>query len=156
MSKAPVNRPARRLYNFIVMAAFALLPLLIVAAIGLGIFWLLFGMNACISTTRSRLSVAGLEFKVEETDCDTLAKDASISVYGLDDPGRGRTLLFKYGPESYDLPLPSIEVRDQQTIVIAVPRVSDVDFQLDTWNNHSIRYDIGHIYYSKRDGEHAQ
>jgi hypothetical protein len=57
----------------------------------------------------------------------------------------GRTLLFKCGPASSHLPLPTIEVPDQHTIIIAVPIVSDVVFQRDDWNDHSIRYDIGRI-----------
>jgi hypothetical protein len=96
-----------------------------------------------------------MRFQITETDCSTLGEDASVSVYGFGDPGSNRTLLFEYGPAN-DLRLPTIEVLDQQTIVIAVPSVSDVVFQTGSWNNHSIRYDIGHIYYPKIDGSHAR
>jgi hypothetical protein len=62
--------------------------------------------------------------------------------------------LFKYGPESDDLPLPEIDVSDQHTITITVPIVSDVFVQLSRWNNRPIRYGIGHIDYpSPNDGE---
>ncbi len=70
-----------------------------------------------------------------------------MCMYGFTDRDRGRTLLFKYSPTSYHLPLPTIEVPDQRTIIIAIPIVSSVYAQLHTWNNHSIQYDIGHIDY---------
>lgn len=96
-------------------------------------------MDACISTTMSRISVAGLRFQVEDTDCDTLAKEEWVSVYGSAGTGRGRTLLFKYSPASYHLPLPTIEAPDQRTIIIAIPIVSSVYVKLESWNNHSRR-----------------
>jgi hypothetical protein len=129
----------------IIIAAYALIA---------GVLYLMFFVDACINTTVSSISVAGLRFHVEDTDCDTLAKEEWVSVYGLADRGRSRTLLFKYDPGSYPLPPTTIQVPDPQTIVIAVPSVSDVVFQIDSWNNHSIRYDIGHTYYPKIDGKH--
>jgi hypothetical protein len=112
---------------------------------------LLYAVNVCITEVRQDGIVRGnMQFQITETDCSTLGEDASVSVYGSADSGSGRTLLFKYGPAN-DLPLPTIEVLDQRTIVIAVPSVSDVDFQLESWNNHSIRYEIGHIYYPRPD-----
>jgi hypothetical protein len=151
-----VNKPAEWLHNLIVTAALFFLPLLIIVTIISGTLWLLFGMDACVSSTISTMYVAGLGFRVEDTDCDTLAKEEWVSVYGSADRGRGRTLLFKYDPGSYPLPPTTIQVPDPQTILIAVPRVSEVLFQLDSWNNHAIRYDIGHIDYPRPDPEHHQ
>jgi hypothetical protein len=132
----------------IIIAAYALIG---------GAIYLLYSVNACITEVRQDGIVrASMQFRITETDCSTLGEDASISVYGLADSGSDRSLLFKYGPESYYLPLPTIEVPDQQTIVIAVPRVSDVVFQRNSWNNHSIRYDIGHIYYPQPDMQNPQ
>ncbi len=122
----------------IIIAAYALIA---------AVLYLMFFVDACISTTRSRISVAGLGFQVEDTNCDTLAKEEWVSVYGFADRDRGRTLLFRYSPASYHLPLPTIEVPDQRTIIIAIPIVSSVYSKLDSWHNHSIRYDIGHIDY---------
>jgi hypothetical protein len=135
------------LHDLIVTAALFFLPLLIIVVLLSGALWLLFGMDACISTTMSRISVAGLRFQVEDTDCDTLAKEEWVSVYGFADTGRGRTLLFKYSPASYHLPLPTIDVPDQRTIIIAIPIVSSVYVKLESWNNHSIRYNVDHIDY---------
>jgi hypothetical protein len=142
-----VNKSGEWSHNLIVTSALFFLPLLIIVALISGTLWLLFDMDACISTTKARISVAGLRFQVEDTNCDTLAKEEWVSVYGFPDSGRGRTLLFKYSPASYHLPLPTIEVPDQRTIIIAIPIVSGVYFKLDSWNNHSIRYNIGHIDY---------
>ena len=87
----------------------------------------------------------GLRFQISETDCSTLGEDASISVYGLNEKGGSRTLLFKYGP-SRDV-LPTVEVRGQDRILISIPVVSDVVFQERQWMNRRIDYAIGHIDY---------
>jgi hypothetical protein len=123
----------------IIIAPFALIG---------GAFYVLYAMNACLTEVRQDAIVrANMQFQITETDCSTLGEDASVSVYGFRDSDGHRTLLFKYGPASYHLPLPTIEVPDQQTIIIAVPIVSDVVFQLDRWNDHRITYNIGHVYY---------
>jgi hypothetical protein len=120
-------------------------PLAIVVAIVGGIVWVLFGMDACITETRSTIAVGGLHFQIEETDCDTLAKDASISVYELSHDRPQKTLPFKYGPAYYDLPVPVVEMQGPRTIRITVPIVSDIVFQRSEWVGYSIEYNIGHI-----------
>ena len=151
-----MKKSAEWLHDLVVTAALFFLPLLIIGALISGTLWLLFGMDACISTTISTSSIAGLRFRVEDTDCDTLAKEEWVSVYGFADRDRGRTLLFKYDPGSYPLPPITIHLPDPKTIIIAAPSVSSVEFQLDTWNNRSIRYDIGRIYYPQPDKESPQ
>jgi hypothetical protein len=117
-----------------------------------GGFYLLYALNACITEVRQDGIVrSDMRFQITETDCSTFGEDAAISVYGLNDPGGDRTLLFEYGPAAYHLPLPTIAVPDQRTIVIAVPIVSDVVFQRDVWNDRAIRYEIGHVDYPKPD-----
>ena len=88
-----------------------------------------------------------MRFQITETDCSTLGADASVSVFGLDETAPGRTLLFKYGPASYDLPLPEVAVSDNDTILISVPVVSSVFLRKPQWNDRSINYKIGHIDY---------
>src|SRR5215472_4432436 len=94
---------SRDLFRGLILAT---LPPIMIAIVVVSATWRLFGMGACVTETRSTISVAGLDFQIEETDCDTLAKDASISVYGFNEAGREKTLLFRYGPASYHLPLP--------------------------------------------------
>jgi hypothetical protein len=150
--------PSKQLYALVLLRGLLICIAIIIALYALigGALYLLYAVNACITEVRQDGIVrANMRFQITETDCSTLGEDASVSVYGFADPGSDRTLLFKYGPAN-DLPLPTIEVLDQQTIVIAVPSVSDVVFQIDSWNNHWIRYDIGHIYYPEIDGKHAQ
>jgi hypothetical protein len=120
-----------------------------------GAFYILYAVNACITEVKSEgISRSSLSFQITETYCSTLGEDAAVSVYGLNEAGGGRTLLFKYGPASDDLPLPEIDVSDQHTITITVPIVSDVFVQLGRWDNRPIRYNIGHIDYpSPNDGE---
>jgi hypothetical protein len=111
-----------------------------------GAFYILYAVNACITEVKNEgISRSSLRFQITETYCSTLGEDAAISIYGSDEAGGGRTLLFKYGPVSDDLPLPEIDVSDQHIITIAVPIVSDIFFQLGSWNNRPIRYDIGHF-----------
>jgi len=88
-----------------------------------------------------------MRFQITETDCSTLGEDASVSVFGIDETGAGRRLLFKYGPASYDLPLPEIAVPVNDTILISVPVVSSVFVREAQWNHRSINYHIGHIDY---------
>lgn len=62
-------------------AALLLLPLLISIIVALWILQVLFGIGACTSTTTSTISVAGLRFQVDDTDCDRIAKEEWVSVY---------------------------------------------------------------------------
>jgi hypothetical protein len=138
------------IYGF-AMLAFPITPFVVFG----GAFYILYAVNACITEVRNDgISRSSLRFQITETYCSTLGEDAAISVYGLNEASGGRTLLFRYGPASDDLPLPEIDVTDQHIITIAVPIVSDIFFQLGRWNNRLIRYDIGHIEYpSPNNGE---
>jgi hypothetical protein len=134
----------------------AMLPIAPFALIG-GAIYVLYAVNACITEVRQDgIFRANMQFRITETNCSTMGEDASVSVYGSSASSDGKTLLFKYGPASYDLPLPTIEVPDQQTIIITVPIVSDVAFQLHTWNDRSIKYDIGQVNYPRTDNEFAR
>jgi hypothetical protein len=125
------------------------MPLLFsIVLVPVGAFYALYGVDACITEVRKDgISRSHMRFQITETDCSTLGADASASVFGLDETGAGRTLLFKYGPASYDLPLPEIAVPDNDTILISVPVVSSVFLRDPQWNHRAINYNIGHIDY---------
>jgi hypothetical protein len=129
-------------YAFLVTLPFS------IVLVPAGAFYVLYVVDACITEVRKDgISRLDMRFQITETDCSTLGEDASVSVFGLDETGAGRTLLFKYGPASYDLPLPEIAVPDNDTILISVPVVSSVFLREPRWNHRSINYNIGHIDY---------
>jgi hypothetical protein len=116
-----------------------------------GAFYILYAVNACITEVRREIRLpSGLEFSIVETDCSTLGEDASVSIYGLNEAdGAGRTLLFKYGPDSDQVS--AIEITGEDGILISIPSVSDVVFTKTLWMDRLIKYNIGHIYHPKPD-----
>jgi hypothetical protein len=123
-------------------------------AVTIGLIYLLLAMvglaprpDTCITEVHRKIvSPFGFEFEVSETDCDTLAKDTSISVYASRAGQTSKTLLFKYGPAGKD-PDPQITAIDQSNVKISVARVSDIIFRKENWHGTTIKYDIGIIEY---------
>ena len=92
------------------------------------------------------VSPLGFYFVISETGCDSLAKDAAVTVFASRTGRKGRTPLFKYDPAELDSS-PEITAIDQNTILISIPRVSSIFFRKYDWNGVSIRYDIGAVDY---------
>jgi hypothetical protein len=114
--------------------------------------------GACITEEmRTIPNLSGMKFEVTYTNCDTIAKDEAVRVYvsRAAVPGESllarwsnrKTLLFRYDPERYDSPLPSIVVPSNDRILISIPEVSSVSLKNRKWRNVSIDYNIGHIDY---------
>jgi hypothetical protein len=112
----------------------------------------------CQAEERLRIDdPAGFRLEVEYKNCDTLAKEESISVYatkvasessGLFSRWRDqRTLLFRYDPGRWDSPLPSITRPSQSEILISVPEVSSIGYQNREWEKMSVNYAIGRVDY---------
>lgn len=108
---------------------------------------------ACSSETRMTLpDISGGEFEVIYTNCDTVAKDESISVYvsarsWVAKLLAKKTLLFRYDPAISNSPLPSIKPSGQNRILISIPRVSSISFQSRKWGAIEVDYEIGKIDY---------
>ena len=101
----------------------------------------------CLTETRGKISgLLGYDFEISETDCSTLSKDASISVFASKAGRTNKVLLFKYDPAGVD-ELPMLASVDQRTIQISVPRISIVMFGRDNWEDVSVIYSIGVIDY---------
>lgn len=110
-------------------------------------------MKEVLNTTET----SGVRFVIEKSSCDILAKDEYISVYAISvprsplqkllGPFNKQSLLFRYDPGQEDNPLPSVTLLGQAQIRIAVLSVSSIAVQDRTWNDKSISYDIGKIYY---------
>jgi hypothetical protein len=114
--------------------------------------------NACL--TEERLKIVdhyGFAYDVVYENCDTLAKEEDISVYAKKVAPKGyqaftgsenqRTLLFRYDPMREDSPLPTITRPSQSTILISIPEVSSIIYQNRKWENMSVTYEVGRVYY---------
>jgi hypothetical protein len=104
---------------------------------------------ACVSETHKKISgLSGFDFEVVETDCDVLAKDASISVFVSELGKAKKVLLFKYGPAGVGTD-PVISGIDAHTIQVSVPHISDEMFRRETFEGLSISYEIGIVDYPR-------
>jgi hypothetical protein len=112
--------------------------------------------NVCLTETESELKdLSGMDFQIQYTNCDTLAKDESMSVY-VSDSGTNSSLfhwpskkylLFRYDPWNSEEHLPGISISPQKEIMISIPRVSSVMVENRQWKDRNVRYEIGYIQY---------
>jgi hypothetical protein len=126
----------------------AMVATVLLVAVGVGII----PLHACITESKQKISdLSGLDFEISETDCDTLAKDASMSVVVAKHGDREKTLLFKFMPV-YGVPLPNIAVDAQRsTILISVPEIEDIFSRQKRWRDLAIKDDIGTVHYPSSD-----
>jgi hypothetical protein len=105
----------------------------------------------CITEVRSRISgVSGFEFEISETDCDTIAKTATISVLAWK-PGQTKgILLFKFFPAYVDL-LPAITSVDQHTVQISIAEISSLFLLKERLGDLVVNYKIDVIDYPDSD-----
>lgn len=114
------------------------------AAVWLAMPGLAWAPFTCTAEARERFAnVSGFDFEVSETDCDTVAKDASISVQ--DGPHEQNSAL-KYGPTGVNA-LPVITSVGPHEVQISIPRISDLIFRRDKLADLSVTYRIGVIEY---------
>lgn len=119
-----------------------------------------FGLSRASCRSEEKLKIedlSGVSFDVVYSNCDTLAKDEAITVYArkIDRRESGifsrlmnrRVPLFSYDPGRYDNPLPSITRPSESTIHISVAEVSEIFEQKQQWENMSVNYEVGYVYY---------
>ncbi len=102
-------------------------------------------------------NISGHDFEITYTNCDGLAKEEFVSVYISSGKSSGKWwlpgwmskkgLLFRYDPAMPNAPLPSIKASGQDKVVISIPRVSSIIFEIRKWKNLSVDYEIGRIDY---------
>jgi hypothetical protein len=110
------------------------------------ILWLIWSPNTCITETRQKISnLSGFDFESTFTGCDAIAKWAYVRVFGSRAGKWGKTLLFEYDPNIDEIP--EISVLDPTHIVITIPLVSSIKFQMHDWGNVHIEYRIGRVVY---------
>jgi len=121
------------------------------------VFWWTFGFSGppfgipfpgvCISGTLDRVSTpGGLDFEFIYTNCDTLAKEETKSIFLSRGPGLIKRFdeneILRY--DGSDVP-PTITTINAHTVRISIDHVSSVAFAKDRWEDVTIVYDIGRI-----------
>jgi hypothetical protein len=104
---------------------------------GLGGIGLVPLAGQCIDEVRKSVRTQIASFDIIETDCDTLAKEATISIYAKSLDGKHHTLILRFDPSTDDLP--GIAAVSSDRVAITVPGASDVQTRRDAWNG--IRFD---------------
>lgn len=113
--------------------------------------------SSCITTSEAKFSdVAGWDFEVEDTNCDTLAKDEAVRVFAVrSDANRSswirflarRRLVFQYDPWNQDELVPSITATGKDDIMISIPRVSYIYEQNRLIGHTAVAYDVRKVEY---------
>jgi hypothetical protein len=113
--------------------------------------------SSCITTSKAKVSnVAGWDFEVEDTNCDTLAKDEAVRVFAIrSDANRSswtrflarRRLVFQYDPWNQDELVPNIAATGNNDILISIPRVSYIYKQNRLIGHTAVAYDIKKVDY---------
>lgn len=111
----------------------------------------------CITESEAKISnVAGWDFEVEDTNCDTLAKDEAVRVFairsGADQSSWGRIfarrrLVFQYDPGNQDALVPAINAIGKNGILISIPRVSYIYEKNARVGDTAVAYDIKRVDY---------
>ena len=106
-------------------------------------------------TVQTIKNLAGGRFTITRTACRDYTHKKFVSVYVqrfvaphapfYDHWFNPLTLLFRYHPESGSAQLPVLSQNGSHTVVISVPRVSQVDQQRPQWLHLNIHYSIGHV-----------
>lgn len=113
--------------------------------------------SSCITESEAKFSnVAGWDFEVEDTNCDTLAKDEAVRVFAIrSEANRSpwgrifarRRLVFQYDPGNQDALVPAISATGQNSILISIPRVSSIYQERRRVGGTNVAYDIKRIDY---------
>jgi hypothetical protein len=110
----------------------------------------------CITEVRGRISGAsGFDFEISETDCDTIAKTATISVLAWKPGQTKKVLLFKFFPAYVDL-LPAIVSVDQHTVEISITEISSLFFLKERLEDLVVNYKIDVIDYPDSDARKSE
>lgn len=121
-----------------------------------GLFFLI-RRNACSTEVLQTVNLSDVRFEIESASCDLIAKDEVVNVYAMratqtgswpfSNLWRNKRLIFRYDPGRGDTQSPTITHPSQSEIRISVPEVSSIILQSHNWENISISYEIGKVYY---------
>ena len=100
---------------------------------------------ACITNSQQSIGLSGYTFLITETNCDTLAKTDSVSVFVSKAGESKRDLIFEYDPSERG-PIPKFVVDRQGNISVSIPAVSTIFVHKRNWNGQTIAYDVGKEY----------
>ena len=106
--------------------------------------------DTCSTQTKERIrNLFGFDFEIEETRCDTLVKDAAVSVFITKFGENKNALIFKYDPIpeynglNYSAILPSVRFSETGVILISISKVNTVLFTRESWEGLVINYSVG-------------
>jgi hypothetical protein len=109
----------------------------------------LLGEPVCRTEVQGRLAgLSGFDFEISETSCFF---DPAVSVFVSKAGEKQKTLLFKYTP-IYVGPYPTVTSIDEHAVQISVSPVSSIFCRKDKWETLTVKYGIGVVDYSSRDG----
>lgn len=113
--------------------------------------------SSCITESEAQISnVAGWDFEVEDTNCDTLVKDEAIRVFAVRSGAdrskwtrflARRRLVFQYDPGNQEALVPAISTTGKNRILISIPRVSSIYEKNELVGATEVAYDIKRIDY---------
>ena len=107
-------------------------------------FW---SQSHCTTETREKISnLFGFDLETTRTACDTSDSTTWVRLSVSPTGQRKETLLFEFIPDKDD-DIPMISVTDSSHIVIAIPVVASVRFQMHDWRNVHVEYRIGRVTY---------
>jgi hypothetical protein len=89
----------------------------------------------------------GIRFVVSENDCDIFGNSVYSTIYASDPRGHHRIALIKYGPDPRSPP-PTITIKDDKTIVIAIDSVAELVQKTTTYGAYTVVYQIKRVVYS--------
>lgn len=146
-------RPLARLIDQIAwgltVALCGALSLFILFILWIPISFYLFDFACITEVLDRRTDNSGYIFQIEETNCDVIAKDSTISLMIARVGKNEKALLFKYFPTyrfdaGRDVPIvPNLRFESPTELVIAVPEISSIHTQRHRWQSLLVRYEVG-------------
>jgi hypothetical protein len=151
------TKPRRRAWVFIIatVVIVAMASVIVVPDVRVKAVRTLFPGVCMTEKLKTIPDLSDMNFEIIYTNCDTLAKEDSVSICVSRALGKEasfferwfnkKTLIFKYVPGRSDTP--SIKVSDNGRILISIPNISSIYVQSREWRHVSIEYAIGHVEY---------
>ena len=120
---------------------FGLIPVLVVVVPIAG-FFLFMGLGACITEERNIVyDLAGYDFEISETNCDTIAKDDAVSVFVSHSGRDEKVLILKYDPGRNLSPTFAAVGPHRIRIALGVIK-PEIFLRVRQWEDLLIDYDI--------------
>jgi hypothetical protein len=146
---------------------YILIAIIIAALVAAWYFLSMVGIFPLFGATNTKTvmhikNLSGYDYDIVDTTVDSIAKWEYISIYvSKSKKVHGnplliffdkKSLIFRYDPGMSNT-LPVITPSGPNTIIISIPKISSVIYQVRKWGNMSIDYNIGRVISPKTDTE---